>query len=177
MDTLRVFFSFHVPPALAAQILADLPADLPCTPSPQANVHCTLKFIGNVTQPDIDQMAAAVAPLTARTAPIRIAPTEFRIVDERLRLMVDPDYPLMMFQTEFTEALRRFSFVQLERHNYAPHITLGRVQAPFDPAAIPTTNISSYAFVAQEFGLYQSVQGESKLGEYTLLKSFALEGK
>ena len=125
----------------------------------EANLHVTLKFLGQIEPARVEPMAAAIGSVAARTAPFELgvrglgafpAPARPRVVWVGL----EPAAPLAALATHVDAALGTLG-VPRESRPFAAHVTLGRAREgrrnpaltdalarPVDCGRLPVTRVS-----------------------------------
>ncbi len=174
----RVFFSFHVPQERAEKLIEGLNAkNLPIVLYPSENLHITLKFIGEVTDLDLEKVIA-LGESVAKNAPSRkidFIPRHFSIENGRLRIGVKLNDDMINLHRSMTEALLNARIGKIDNRPYAPHITIGRPGERFNIDELNMFETERFLFPLTEFGLYESQPGSQNLGEYSLIRSFGLQ--
>ena len=130
---------------------------------PTENLHCTLRFIGEVERPQADDIAAALEHLNA-AAPT-IAVTGVGVFDHTYNgavwARVGPKEPLEALHRKIDRAIVSTGLVS-ERRAFIPHITLGRwSRGAVDVRAWADRNagLTSDPIRIPEFTLYESILG------------------
>ncbi|WP_165874050.1 RNA 2',3'-cyclic phosphodiesterase [Rubrobacter taiwanensis] len=145
------------------------------------NLHLTLKFLGEVPEGSLEEVAAALEEVRRRHAPFEAAVSGLGAFPAPRRARVvwagisEGAGPLAALAADLDETLHRRTGLEREQREYRAHITLGRPAGrpvSFDPEAI---SIPERRFRVEGFDLMRSVL---KPGGpvYTPLGSFALEG-
>lgn len=166
---MRTFVAIYPPPEVRAslsQTVRDLlPQDVFRWIDP-ANVHLTLKFLGETGEeslPDLGETLDAVcerhAPFEARPRGIGAfpSPRKARIVWAGVERGADE---LNALASDLEESLASLGF-ERERRGFKPHITLGRSRNR--PGVLPpgTGAVEAPAFTARRVELVESKLGES----------------
>ena len=171
MDKTRVFFSFHVPVSSGERILHDL-ASFPVERYPAENLHVTLRFVGDVFSHEQEQLIAGAERIIREHPPIIFKPLNFDLENGRMRLYVEGGQPLTLLHSHLVQVMRELHIGKADSRPYRPHITLARTN---DSLTLPSSH-TAYSFKKNTFGLYRSEQGEKRMGVYTLLHDFPLQG-
>ncbi|KAF1084064.1 2',5' RNA ligase family [Sporotomaculum syntrophicum] len=139
MQLLRLFWAVNLPLEIIRK-LAVLQAYLKSTPAnvkwvEQQNLHLTVKFLGVVDKMRVGEIISTVAEATAGTGSFELAlgglgffpnPRRPRVLWVGVRGDVDK-FRLLHQQVE--ECLAAFGWA-LDKPNFAPHLTLGRLRTP-----------------------------------------------
>lgn len=128
----RCFVSLPIDEALAAD-LADAMAELTLPGmrrTPLENLHVTLKFLGDVDDPQMPQLLEALAIAAEDVPPFELEMQGLTYLPNarRPRLIaakMDRPAPLLKLREQVEEATHAVGF-QKEARAYNPHITLGR---------------------------------------------------
>lgn len=158
---LRLFVAVTLPEAARAS-LAALQAGVPGARwTPAENLHLTLRFIGELDEPDFADAMAALAEVEAPAFELRLAGVG-QFGDRRrahvLWAGVRPSEPLTLLRGRVEAALARAGLPREER-KFAPHVTLARLRdAPpervgaflaghglFQGPAFPVTSFELYS--------------------------------
>jgi RNA 2',3'-cyclic 3'-phosphodiesterase len=95
-------------------------------------LHLTLAFLGNVGDERVDEIAAALAEVAARTQPFTMHVRGLGAFPDvrRPRLLwlgIEPDPPLLALQREVADRLQRLGF-EPDVRTFSPHITVARAR-------------------------------------------------
>jgi 2'-5' RNA ligase len=145
--------------------------------SPVDNLHITTKFIGEWSEPRLDQMKTALAEISP--------PGPIDIEIRSLGWFPNPRYPRVFWAgieageplhnlARATEQASAKLGVPVEERPYSPHLTLARIRTPVPlyslREAVSAHESQSFGrFRASAFHLYLSAGGR-----YTRLKEFSL---
>lgn len=164
---IRLFVGLDVSEALADRLVA-LQAGLPGARwVPRENLHLTLAFIGEVSEPDAEDLAAALDGLDGR--PLDIEPDGlgwFGRPHQPASLVMHARRaePLVHFQKRLTSLLRTQGHPP-EARKFAPHVTLARLKrvGEGDVERYLTQNMGMAlpGFTAETFHLYSSRLGHA----------------
>jgi 2'-5' RNA ligase len=168
----RLFFAIW-PGVEAAAVLGRLAADVVVVaggkPVPQAKIHLTLAFLGEVSDIAGAEEAAAscvqVPPFSMRLDCVG----SFRRARVAWAGSLEPIEPLAQLQSSLGQALRARGFA-LEERPFAAHVTLARKTE----RTLPRAAIPAIEWKATELQLVRSQPGT---GEYSPLESWRLRGK
>ena len=145
---------------------------------PEENYHLTLAFIGEVDRHGLNEIALALAGVSAPRFDMRLTGCGF-FGDRKPRALwvgVGPNPPLSHLQSKVEVALQRAGFVP-EKRKFTPHVTLAYLHgAPPDAAAGFCAANGLFAagpFPAAEFHLYESHLG-SEAAHYEIVASYFL---
>ncbi len=167
---LRMFIAIPIPPLLG-EWLHDIQAQLGSTTSDVrwvkvANVHLTLRFLGDIASQQVQIIAGAMDRCLATRAPFRLAAGGVGVFPNLQRARViwvglDGDTnELSAMQAELESALARIGFKR-EQRPFRPHLTIGRVRRRIAPRTLrtalqPLSKMASGAFWADRLVLYRS---------------------
>ena len=161
---IRAFAAIPVPEDVA-DILEDLQEDLPAgNPVPGENMHLTLAFLGEVRQPDLEEVHLAFERL--RAPPFEVALTglgQFGGSAPRAVYAAVEDDPALRHLQAKVEQAARGAGIDLPRRRFVPHVTLARLKGRRDEAAAVATfttrraTISVPPFEADAFCLFRSL--------------------
>lgn len=125
----RLFVAIDTPQPDAAALLGTLPRDRAIRPAPAAQIHLTLRFIGDVTDEHAQRIEAALKDVSAPRFPMRLAGAGRFGGSGRnggiLWAGVDAPDTLVALQREI-EAAVVASGVAPERRRFHPHVTVAR---------------------------------------------------
>ena len=179
---IRLFTAIEIPEDVR-DLLLDLQSGLPgATWSPWDNLHLTLRFIGEVPEPQVDEIEEALWRIEAESFVLQLKGVD-RFGGEGPRSPprlvfagVEHDATLTRLQSKIEQALQGLGF-EAERRKYHPHVTLARLKdTPVGRLGNYLTEhamFSSPAFAVKEFTLFSSTLGNEH-SVYDALSSFAL---
>jgi 2'-5' RNA ligase len=178
---MRAFVAVFPPPEVQ-EALASAARGLPIAGevrlTPTANVHLTLKFLGEVPEDDLGQVAEALEPLREEHEPFEAgisgfgafpSPKKARVLwagvgegSDRLRALAE----------DVEKSLEPLGF-EREGRIYVPHLTLGRARGR--PVALETVERTSPipAFPVRRVDLVQSAPGKDGV-VYSTLAAYPL---
>jgi 2'-5' RNA ligase len=142
-------------------------------------LHVTLKFVGEASEPRVEEIKTAVASLRAVPFTVRFAGVGFFPNPKAARVFwagVDGGDNLSRLASTIDTALEKLDFPR-ETKPYHPHLTLARTSASPLRELQPLLADSPPQFgtmTAREFFLYQS-RPQKGGSEYTKLERFELE--
>ena len=158
----RLFAALR-PPAAIRAVLLDTMGGVPHARwQDDDQLHVTLHFIGEVETPQAEDVAAALAGVSAPAMMARIAGVGS--FDHSLWAGVAPHDPLVALHRKIVQALARVGIAP-DRRAYLPHITLARMPRSAGNSAAVTRWIADHAALASEtFPLDRLILYESSLG-------------
>ena len=179
---IRLFTAIEIPEGVR-DLLLDLQSGLPgATWSPFDNLHLTLRFIGEVPEPMVDEIEEALWSVHASGFSLRIKGIGKyggegpRSPARVIYAEVEHDNGLTRLQAKIEHALQDLG-LDPERRKYHPHVTLARLKDT------PIGRVGNYlaehamfstpAFEVAEFTLFSSTLGREH-SVYDALSSFAL---
>ncbi len=143
----------------------------------QENIHLTLKFLGEVSDETARGIPAALGKVTARHAPLELAPSRFGGFPSKRKARViwagskGDVHPLRDLAEDIEASLEILGF-EREARPFSPHFTLGRAKKrPVKMEIESEPNIP--AFEAKEMLLIKS-ETKKEGAIYTPLKTFRL---
>lgn len=174
----RLFVGFRPPLAIRTQLLA-LAGGVPGARwQDDAQLHCTLRYIGEVERPVAEDVATALAGV--RFAPFTLTVAGIGEFDARGRpnalwAGLRPHDTVTQLHHKIDQALVRVGLAP-ERRAYLPHITLARMNAAAganDPFLETHAGLASAPFTVDNFLLYESHLGREgasyeAIGRYPL---------
>jgi 2'-5' RNA ligase len=166
----RLFFALW-PDAAARVVLAKLALDVGAVAHgkavPEAKIHLTLAFLGEVAEARRGDLAQAAVTLEASAFTLALDRVgSFRKARAAWAAASQPPQRLMDLQARLEKELRARGF-PLEERPYRPHVTLARsTRAP-----LPLASIAPIEMRCEAVAL---VRTESGSGSYTTLESWSL---
>jgi 2'-5' RNA ligase len=166
---MRAFVAVFPPPEIR-RVLVEAARRLPRTGEVRwvrpANVHLTLKFLGEVPEEDLDRVAEALEPVCDRHEPFEVEPTGFGAFPSTRRGRIlwagigEGSERLRALAEDVEDSLERLGF-EREARAYFPHLTLGRARGR--PVALTTTETPSSVpgFSVRHMELVRSEPGEA----------------
>jgi len=159
---MRLFIGLHPPPAIREE-LAALAIGMPGARWLAAdNIHLTLRFLGEVSPADAEDLDAALRALKAAPAPVHLQGIgtfgQGRKVNT-VWVAAARDPALLHLRDRVEAAVQRAGFAP-EGRKFVPHVTLARLKAP-DPTRlegfIAAHNDRAFApFTAEAVTLFES---------------------
>jgi RNA 2',3'-cyclic 3'-phosphodiesterase len=144
----RAFVAVFPPPEVR-EALADAARSLPVTGKVRftapANIHLTLKFLGDVREEDLARVADALEPVRERHGPFEAAISGFGAFPSARRAKIlwagvgEGSEALISLSRDVEESLEPLGF-ERENRPYVPHLTLGRARgrpAKLEDAGVP----------------------------------------
>ncbi|MDR6789327.1 2'-5' RNA ligase [Sphingomonas sp. BE138] len=161
----RLFVALRPPPAIRT-LLLDAMGGLPGARwQDDEQLHCTVRFVGEVDRRQAEDVAAALATVAAPTPRVRIdgvGTFERRGRLDTLWARVLPGEPLAALHRKVDQALARAG-VAADPRRYLPHVTLARFsRSAADPVATDRwiadhAALASPDFTMPHLTLYESV--------------------
>jgi 2'-5' RNA ligase len=162
-------FTALVPPRPVLDAVEAAEAGLPAAAAPlrwtgRADRHLTLAFLGEVPDPDVAGLGAALAAEAARHAPLRLALRgggTFPADAARAAVLwadVAGDTDALTALADGLRGAARAAGVPVEDRRYVPHLTLARCRPPADlrPLRDGLAGFASPAWTAAEVALVHS---------------------
>lgn len=179
--SLRLFAALALPDDVAER-LAALQKGVPLARwRPRENLHLTLRFFGEMTEPDADELDAALAEVAARTPRFEMqlkgAGAFGKDMPHTLWIGMAENAAVTKLAADCERAARRVG-LKPEPRKFTPHVTLAyvgatdlaRVQAFEQSAAL----FAPRPFVVESFGLYSSWIRKSAPSLYRLEADYPL---
>ena len=145
---------------------------------PVENFHLTLEFIGDVDRHGLDDVANAMAGVSAPSFQLTLAGCDF-FGGKRPRALwagVRPSLELEHLQSKVEYALRRYG-LPLENRKFVPHVTLAYLKTTTQAEAAQFCKSHSLfscgPFPVREFHLYVSHLG-GEASHYEILETYSL---
>ena len=159
-NTKRAFLSISIPQHVKEAIF-QMSSQFPdVTVNPTNNFHITVKFLGDITDEQQEVIADLMQFLTTQFGPIPIAFKGFKIVEQRLRLLVQNTDTLQDLYDVVVSNLKKIDLYKDDRLEFEPHVTLGKTlqsQLPFETQSL---DLSALHFNADHLTLYETVRGK-----------------
>jgi 2'-5' RNA ligase len=180
----RAFVAVFPPPE-TQEALADAARGLPVVGkvrlTPPANIHLTLKFLGDVSQEDLARLAEALEPVRERHEPFEAGISGFGAFPSPRRARIlwagigEGAAELRALARDVEESLEPLGFEREDR-TYVPHLTLGRARGR--PVALETVESSPVpGFLVRQVELVESVLGGAGAAYSTLAAYPFSEGR
>lgn len=181
---MRAFVAVFPPPE-TQEALADAARGLPVVGkvrlTPPANIHLTLKFLGDVSQEDLARLAEALKPVRERHEPFEAGISGFGAFPSPRRARIlwagigQGAEELRALARDVEEYLEPLGFEHEDR-TYVPHLTLGRARGR--PVALETVESSPVpGFLVRQVELVESVLGGAGAAYTTLAAHPFSEGR
>jgi 2'-5' RNA ligase len=179
--SVRLFAALDVPGEVAAALARLQRGVGGARWSPRENLHVTLRFFGDVPEPQADDLDAALreAALRRRAFEIRLKGAGFfgGAAPHALYIAVAPNEALAALAADCERAARRAGLPP-ETRKYVPHVTLAYLNRP-DLARVIAFERNNALFETppwrvEQFGLYSSVVRNAAPSLYRLEADYAL---
>lgn len=150
------------------------------------NVHLTLKFLGEITQVQAEEICRVVGEVTKGVAPFSVQVKGAGAFPDTRRPRViflgvsQGEYEVGALEKELSDSLEKMSFPR-EKRAFHPHFTLGRFKA-FKPGGDLSRVLGGFShyqlepFVASAVTLFKS-QLKPEGAQYSRLAQFELGGE
>ena len=161
----RLFFGIRPPRAIRSALLDLMSGVDNARWQDDAQLHLTLRYIGEVETPMAEDIANAASSLVLEPFEATIAGVGFFEKKHRPTLLyarVAPSEPLMRYQRKLERILQRCG-LEPEARKFVPHITLARLNTASGPLA---------PFLARHEGL---ALGPWQVDDYILYESYLRE--
>lgn len=174
----RLFVALETPPALAASLLATLPRERGVRPAPAAQVHLTLRFVGEVEDERAAAIEEALGTIASASVPVRVAGVgRFGRRGGILWAGIAPSEPLLALHGAIDLALGDAG-VEPDTRPFHPHLTLARC-APHAPEPLlrewvaAQRELACPPYAARRFVLFES-RLQRQGAEHRCRRAFAL---
>lgn len=166
---LRLFVALRPPPAIRALLSAAMGGVPAARWQDDGQLHCTLRFIGEVDRPQAEDVAAALAGMHAEAPNVRIAGVgrfAHKGRTDTLWAGLSPTDALHHLARKVEQACQRAGLPP-ERRAYLPHVTLARLPrsagtAPeIDGWLAREAGLATPLFTMPHLMLYQSHLGHA----------------
>ena len=142
----------------------------------QERIHLTLKFLGDVTEDELDRSRQALEHLSGRHEPFEVSTSGFGAFpsDRRARVLwagIEAGAGLLRSVAKDVEELLGPAGFGREDRPYIPHLTLGRSRARQAKLAHPDTPPPELRFTVSGVDLVQSAPGKHGV-TYQVLATF-----
>ncbi len=172
----RLFLALPLAPSVAAQLLHMVTSKIPgldrLTYDP-ADLHLTVKFIGEVESIKADAVIAAVSPIVSTLASFQVELKKIqhfpKATSPLMVALAQLSLPLATLYRDINRSLVNCDVVA-EVRAFRPHITL---TAHADKIKL-TETIFDFSFVASEIALYESNRDKNGL-KYQVLHRFSFQ--
>lgn len=176
----RLFVGFRPPAAIRAQLLALVGGVAGARCQGDEQLHCTLRYIGEVERPVAEDIAIALGNI--RFAPFELAIAGVGEFDSRGRpnalwAGLRPHETVTQLHQKIDQALVRLGLAP-ERRAYLPHITLARMNVAAGANARfleAHAGLASAPFPVDHFLLYESHLGREG-ASYEAIERYSLRG-
>ncbi|CAN5802244.1 hypothetical protein BH18ACT11_BH18ACT11_02720 [soil metagenome] len=155
----------------------DLPASHDFRLIGQEKIHLTLKFLGDITEDELNRVTQALERLSGRHKPFEVSTSAFGAFPSRRRARIlwaglEAGASLLRTVAEDVEDLLEPVGFEREDRPYVPHLTLGRAKAR--QARLDGTGASPLAlrFAVTGVDLVQSVPGAGGV-DYSILGTYS----
>jgi 2'-5' RNA ligase len=177
----RLFTAIALPPELAHSLSAGARALVETSETQPLRIrwsrpddlHLTLFFLGEVPDPMLDPIRAALSHVAAPSFPVELDRPEFFRRAGALVVSVVPQPALLALAASIPRALASCGFAP-ESRPYRPHITLARLKGPHR-LRLDRAPWARPAFRPGEFHLYRSHLGKDG-ARYEILASYKMAG-
>lgn len=155
---MRLFTAIALPPELRRHLHALIDDIDGFSPAPEAQLHLTLVFLGEVNPRDLAPTEEALSQINFA----RLELSAHGLFDSgrgAVGLQVAAGDGLVALQRAQLKALDEIPGLRLERRRYRPHITLGRYRRGTVPNLEQLTaelQRQRYSWTSERFGLYSS---------------------
>lgn len=181
--SLRLFAALAIPDDAAAHVLALMKGVPGAKWRPRENLHLTLRFFGELTEPVAEDLDAALETATRGFAPFEVrlkGAGSFGGVDPHALWIGSAENDSLRQLAAACEKAARRVKLKPEPHKFTPHVTVAYLRgAPLESVqAFERSHALFHAppFTAQSFGLYSSVTRKAAPSLYRLEAEYPLLG-
>jgi 2'-5' RNA ligase len=160
----RLFVALRPPPAMRAGLLALMGGVPGARWQDDAQLHLTLRFIGEVERPQADDISAALGAITQPRPTVALASVgafDHKGKPHSLWAGIAPDEALRVLHARLNRALAGVGVAPEERA-FKPHITLARLDraaGPVGPFLLRAAGLASPPTTLDAFLLFESILG------------------
>ncbi len=182
--SLTLFAALAIPDEIADRLIA-LQKGVPHAKwRPRENLHITLRYFGEVTEPVADEIDSALDALAAPNAPFEVklkSAGSFGGADPHaVWISVEGSAPLTKLAADCERAARRAG-LKAEPRKFAPHVTLAYLPGGTEVARVQAFEsrlglFETPPFLVDRFGLYASFTRKSAPNLYRLEADYVLRG-
>jgi 2'-5' RNA ligase len=186
-QAIRSFVCIEIPSPVSSQIeelqgqLASSRADVSWVK--KTNVHLTLKFLGNISPYQVEDVCRSLSQITEQAAPLdlRIGGTGCFPNDRNPRIiwvgLVNSSPRLRELHSSIDRELSKLGFAG-ESRPFSPHLTIGRVKSRRNTVAL-AERLKTCEFRSEPFAVDQIILMKSELKSsgavYSPIRKFALK--
>ncbi len=182
--SIRLFAAIALPEHIAERLLALMKGVPGASWRPRENLHLTLRFFGEVTEPVADDIDAALSDVAEHNTPFELslkAAGAFGGADPHsLWVGVAASEELKKLAADCERAARRAG-LKPENRKFVPHVTLAYLGgAPLERVHAFESRLGLFqtpAFPVRSFGLYSSQVRRSAPSLYRLEAQYVLHGR
>ena len=159
-NTKRAFLSLSIPSEIKDGIF-EIVQNIPHLElHPKNNFHITIKFLGDITEEQEEQVTSLMEFVAGQFEPFPIEFIGLKIVEQRLRLLAQSTIQIQHLYETIKYNLKKIQLFQDDRIGFEPHVTLGKIITQELPPSAQHLDLSGLPFVADHLTLYQTVRGE-----------------
>lgn len=181
--SLRLFAAIALPDPVAERLLALMKGVPGAKWRPRENLHMTLRFFGELTEPLAEDLDSAIEEAVRGLGPFELqlkGAGSFGGADPHaLWIGAAQTYALKRLAAACEKAARRVK-LKPEPHKFTPHVTIAYLSgAALDRVQAFETRLGLFeapTFVVEGFGLYSSVTRKSAPSLYRLEAEYPLLG-
>ncbi len=181
--SLRLFAALDLPDDISERVMALMKGVPGAKWRPRENLHVTLRFFGEVTEPMADDLDGALSSIADATAPFELqlkAAGSFGGADPHALWIGVADNPTLTKLAADCERAARRTGLKAEPLKYKPHLTVAYLAgASLDRVQAFETRLGlfqSEPFRVDRFGLYSSVTRRGAPSLYRLEAEYPLLG-
>lgn len=181
--SLKLFAALALPDHIADRLLPLMKGVPGAAWRPRENLHLTLRFFGDVAEPDADEIDGALGEVAEASAPFEMrlkAAGSFGGADPHaIWIGAAESDSLKKLAADCERAARRCG-LKPERHKFTPHVTMAYLSnAPLDRVQGFVARLGLFetpSFEVARFGLYSSWTRKSAPSLYRLEAEYPLRG-
>jgi len=179
--SLKLFAALALPDEIADRLMPLMKGVPGANWRPRENLHLTLRFFGEVAEPDADEIDVALSEVAEANAPFEMslkAAGSFGGADPHaIWIGAAPNEKLKKLAADCERAARR-SGLKPEPHKFTPHVTMAYLSgAPLDRVQGFVSRLGLFetpSFEIRSFGLYSSWTRKSAPSLYRLEAEYPL---
>ena len=173
---IRIFVAVFPPPEVQGELFQaarDLQASRDFRLVGQEKIHLTLKFLGDVSEDDLESVKQALRPIGERHEPFEVETSNFGAFpsEKKARILwagVEEGSEHLRAVAEEVENLLEPAGFERENRPYVPHLTLGRARTRRTTIDTTETSPLPLRFTVSRVDLIKSAPGKNGVTYSTL---------
>lgn len=142
--------------------------------APARNLHLTLKFIGEISQEQIQKIKNILPPILREFRQFDLTCTHFAWLNPRILSAMISFQPLLLrLQQTIEKQIAQNKICPAESKKFTPHLTIARAKKPLH-IALPPPDSMNISFTALSVDLMESRLGKES-ATYIIIEKFMLQ--